>query len=82
MGQTKKTNSKTTRQKIKEREINAKITTAYSLVVFPSAILIIHSALRAISRELNGRTRTATFTDDILLLEISSCLINRKYIKT
>ncbi len=35
-------------------------------VVSPS-MRMIHSALFWISRLLNGRTRTATFTDDILL---------------
>ena len=36
-------------------------------MVFPS-MAITQVALRVISRELNGRTLTATFTDDIFLL--------------
>lgn len=36
----------------------------YLLVVLP-VISMMHLQSRAISRELNGRTRTATFTDDM-----------------
>ena len=39
----------------------------YLQVVEPS-ILIMHCVLRCISRLLNGLTRTATLTDDIICL--------------
>lgn len=43
-------------------------TLGFVMHVVAPVISMMHFESRLISRELNGRTRTATFTDDILLL--------------
>jgi hypothetical protein len=43
-------------------------TLGFVIVVVLSNISMMHFASRVVSRVLNGRTRTATLTDDIFLL--------------
>lgn len=48
-------------------------TLGFVMHVVAPVISMMHFESRLISRELNGRTRTATFTDDILLLLLLFC---------